>query len=76
MRGLVSREMVVMHGIMRVSMGRLVGMRVAVSLMVSVGMRLALTHVTPQKQATSQARNEQARDAPQPGIQTLRDDVV
>jgi len=68
--------MVVMHGVMRVGMGRLVGMRMAVGLTVSVGMRLALTHVAPQKQATSKAGNEQARDASQPGVQTLRDDVV
>jgi hypothetical protein len=39
--------MVVMHGVMRVGMDRLVGMRVAVILLVSVGMCLALTHVAP-----------------------------
>jgi len=76
MRGFVRRGMVVMHGVMIVGMGMLVGMRVAVGLTVDVGVRLALTHISPQKQATPQAGDEQARDAPQPGVQTLRDDVV
>jgi hypothetical protein len=47
MRSLVRRGMVVMYGVMIVGMGRLVRIRVAVGLIVSVGMRLALTHVAP-----------------------------
>ena len=47
--------MVVMYGLMMVGMT------------VDVGVCLALTHIAPQKQATPQASDEQARDAPQPG---------
>jgi hypothetical protein len=47
-----------------------------VDMAVDVGVGLALTYISPQKQTTPQAGDEQARDAPQPGVQTLRDDVV
>jgi len=68
--------MVVMYGLMRVGMGMLGEMRGMVGMTVGVGVCLALTHIAPQKQATAQAGDEQARDAPQPGVQTLRDDIV
>ena len=68
--------MVVMYGVMMVGMGMRVEMRGTVGLTVDMGMRLTLTHIAPQKQATSQAGDEQARDASQPGVQTLRDDVM
>jgi len=67
--------MVVRYGLMMVGMGMLVEMRGMVGMAMDVGMGLALTHVAPQKKATPQASNEHARDAPQPGVQTLRDDV-
>jgi hypothetical protein len=66
----------VMYGLIMVGMGILVEMRGPVGMIVDVGVGLALSPISPQQQATPQASDEHARDTPQPGVQTLRDDVV
>jgi len=67
---------VVMYGLIMVGMGMLVEMRGLVDMTVAVGVGLALSPISPQQQATPQAGDEHARNTPQPGVQTLRNDVV
>jgi len=81
---LVERGVVMGDGLMGLARSMVVGMGVVVDMTVgmtmgmTVGMTVGVRHlrIALQQQTTPQDSNNHARDAPQPWIETLRDDVV